>query len=398
MSATSMRIAVSARPVDGQQLYFVDDEGEAETVRGLTGSAAITEAQKGALETLGFEIAVSSAEDAEAKAAQGKRRRRKGEEAEGEDASDRVETRVIEINDRLIQHVVVVRQFTRTFPTSNVWVLHDGNEAALIDAGFGDDSSIEARLDYFKNELPDLNFRYIAITHHHFDHSSGGRRLREALRADVAINPIDEELLHTPSESNEDLPDEKEIAKRARVWHEEAVNTPIDVQLSDGDEFRVGALTVRAVHTPGHTAGHNCYWVEQTGTLFTGDNILGVGTSAIGPPPRGDMEQYLQSLLRMRELQSKLMAPGHGPVVTAANDKVDELVDHRGTRDRQIIDLIERGYGSDRQIRRALYPEIQKGLRRAAGGQVRSHLARLVGRGDVTVEEGEREWKVALTR
>ncbi len=60
--------------------------------------------------------------------------------------------------------------------------------------------------------------------------------------------------------------------------------------------------------------------------------------------------------------------------------------------------MIDRGYDSDRQIRRSIYPEIQKGLRRAASGQIRSHIARLVGLGDVTVEEGEREWKVALTR
>ncbi len=395
MPATSMRVGVTARPVDGQQLYFVDDEGEAEAVRGLAGSAAITETQKSALETLGFEFAVTTAEVA---AKRGKRRRQQGDEAEVREGAESAEAHAIEIDEHLIQQVVRVRMFTRTFPTSNVWVLHDGKQAALIDAGYGDDSSTNARIDYFKKELSEFDFRYIAITHHHFDHSSGGHKLREALRAETAINPVDEELLHTRSESNEDLPDEKEIAKRARVWHEEALNTSIDVQLSDGDEFRVGGLTVRAVHTPGHTAGHNCYWVEQTGTLFTGDNILGVGTSAIGPPPRGDMEQYLQSLLRMRELQSKLMAPGHGPVVIATADKVDELVDHRRTRDRQIIDLIERGYGSDRQIRRALYPEIQKGLRRAAGGQIRSHLARLVGQGDVTVEEGQREWKVALTR
>ena len=110
------------------------------------------------------------------------------------------------------------------------------------------------------------------------------------------------------------------------------------------------------------------------------------------------MEQYLQSLLRMRELQSGLMAPGHGPIVTATTDKVDELVDHRRTRDRQIIDLIERGYGTDRQIRRALYPEIQRGLRRAASGQIRSHLARLVGQGDVIVTEADGDWQVALTR
>ena len=392
MSPTKTRITATARTVDGAQLYFVDDE-HAETVRGLTGSAAITEAQAGSLRALDFGVDLK-----QAKARRRRRKRGRDAEREGRETKETVTTRANVISDQLIQHVVVVRQFTRTFPTSNVWVLDDGDEAALIDSGYGDDNSVNARLEYFEKELPGLDFRHIAITHHHFDHSSGARKLRDALKAETAINPIDEVLLHTPSESNEDLPDEDEIAERARVWHEEAMNTPIDVQLSDGDEFKVGGLTVRAVHTPGHTAGHNCYWVPESGTLFTGDNVLGVGTSAIGPPPRGDMEQYLQSLLRMRELQSQLMAPGHGPVVTATSDKVDELVDHRRTRDRQIIELIDGGYTSDRQLFRGLYPEIQKGLRRAARGQIRSHLARLVGQGDVTVEEGEREWTVALTR
>ena len=326
------------------------------------------------------------------------RLRRTAKPAKDEDAEEKIESRTNVINDHLTQHVVVVRQFTRTFPTSNVWVLHDGGEAMLIDAGFGDDQCIAERGGFFEREFEHLRFKTIAITHHHYDHSSGGRRLRDILRADVAINPIDEVLLHTPSESNADLPDEEEISKRAKLWHEEALNTPIDIPMQDGDTVKVGGLTVRAIHTPGHTAGHNCYWVEETQTLFTGDNVLGVGTSAIGPPPSGDMEQYLQSLLRMRELQSTLMAPGHGPVVHATAAKVQELIDHRHGRDRQIIDLIERGYESDRQIRRAIYPELQKGLLRAARGQIRSHLARLVGQGDVTVEEGEHEWKVALTR
>jgi glyoxylase-like metal-dependent hydrolase (beta-lactamase superfamily II) len=315
-----------------------------------------------------------------------------------EDAEERVESRTNVIDDHLTQHVVVVRQFTRTFPTSNVWVLHDAGQAMLIDAGFGDDQCIGERQKFFEGDLANLDFKTIAITHHHYDHSSGGRRLRDILRADVAINPIDEVLLHTPSESNEDLPDEEEISKRAKVWHEEAMGTPIDVGMEDGDTVKVGGLTVRAVHTPGHTAGHNCYFVEETKTLFTGDNVLGVGTSAIGPPPRGDMQAYIDSLLRMGELQAELFAPGHGPTVTATADKVKELIDHRATRDKQIIELIDRGYETDRQIRRSIYPEIQKGLRRAASGQVRSHLARLVGQGVVTVEEEGKVWKVALTK
>lgn len=319
------------------------------------------------------------------------------------DGQERVESRANRIDDHLLQHVVLIRQFTRTFPTSNVWVLHDGNEAALIDAGYGDAGSVGERKRFFEAEFATKRFGVIAMTHHHFDHSSGGRQLREMLRAQTAINPLDEALLHAPAEpgeGNEDLPDEKEIAERASVWTEEARNTPIDLPLADGDTFRVGGLTVRAVHTPGHTAGHNCYFVEETQQLFTGDNVLGVGTSAIGPPPRGDMQAYLDSLVRMRELEASLFAPGHGPVVRATDAKIQELLDHRAVRDRQIADLVEKGYATDRQIRRALYPEIQKGLRRAASGQVRSHIAKMVGQGVMRVEEqeGGKVWKVALTK
>jgi len=314
-----------------------------------------------------------------------------------------VETFAREINENLLQHVVLVRQFTRTFPTSNVWVLHDGNEAALIDAGYGDKTCMDARRAFYEGDGSNFKVRTIAMTHHHFDHTSGGRQLREMLHAETAINPIDEVLLHTPpapNQGNEDLPDDPDLVERARQWTEEALATPIDLPLSDGETFKVGRLTVRAVHTPGHTAGHNCYYVEETRTLFTGDNILGVGTSAIGPPPRGDMQQYLDSLLRMRDLMSTMFAPGHGPVVTATEAKVKELIDHRATRDRQIIELIDKGYATDRQIRRAIYPEIQKGLRRSAHGQVRSHLARMVGQGIVVVDEQDegKTWSVALTK
>lgn len=318
-------------------------------------------------------------------------------------AKETVESRVNVISDHLTQHIVVVKQFTRTFPTSNVWVLKDGREAALLDAGYGDKQSIGERSKFFTTEMGHLNFKTIAMTHHHYDHSSGARQLRELLKAETAINPIDEVLLHTPpapNQGNDDLPDEEDLAERVAAWRAEALATPIDRPLSDGETFKVGGLTVQAVHTPGHTAGHNCYWVEDLRILFTGDNILGVGTSAIGPPPAGDMQQYLDSLLRMRELQASLFAPGHGPTVSATDAKVQELLDHRATRDRQIIDLIDRGYTTDRQIRRALYPEIQKGLRRAAGGQIRSHLAKMVGQGiaKVTPEDDGKIWRVALTK
>ena len=85
---------------------------------------------------------------------------------------------------------------------------------------------------------------------------------------------------------------------------------------------------------------------------------------------------------------------------TATAAKVQELLDHRDVRDRQIIDIIDKGYDTDQQIRRALYPEIQKGLRRAAHGQVRSHIAKMVGQGIMQVDEIDdgKTWKVSLTK
>ena len=148
------KITVIERAIAGQTLHVVTDEQQAEAIRGITGTAALTKQQLGSLETLGFKLTVKKA----------KRKARKGKgKAKKKQGGEKVETRTNVIDDHLTQHVVVVRQFTRTFPTSNVWVLHDGNEAALIDSGFGDDGSVNARLKYLQKDLSGLDFGHIAI-------------------------------------------------------------------------------------------------------------------------------------------------------------------------------------------------------------------------------------------
>src|SRR3546814_10746551 len=101
------------------------------------------------------------------------------------DSQPTVDTFAREVDEHLTQHVVVVRQFSRTFPTSNVWILHDGNEAALIDAGFGDDLCIETRRKFFEGDGSNFKVGTIAFTHHHSDHTSCGRRLRDLLHANT---------------------------------------------------------------------------------------------------------------------------------------------------------------------------------------------------------------------
>ena len=124
--------------------------------------------------------------------------------------------------------------------------------------------------------------------------------------------------------------------------------------LRDGQEVRAGDLTLTAVHTPGHTSDHMAFHAPAQGALFTGDAVLGRGTSFIDPPD-GDLAQSLRSLARMQELEPRTIYPGHGPVVLKAGEKLREYVDHRADREQQIVDAIAPGSRTIAGIVTAIY-------------------------------------------
>ncbi len=103
-----------------------------------------------------------------------------------------------------------------------------------------------------------------------------------------------------------------------------------------------GPLELVAAHTPGHTSDHVAFHVPSSSALFTGDAVLGRGTSFIDPP-EGDLTQYLRSLTRMLELAPATIYPGHGPVVLRAQAKLHEYLDHRAEREAQVLAAMEAG-------------------------------------------------------
>jgi glyoxylase-like metal-dependent hydrolase (beta-lactamase superfamily II) len=289
--------------------------------------------------------------------------------------------------------------FPQPYPP-NVHLVLDGNDGALIDAGFADDDSISKRLDMLK-EFPGLKLHYIIITHHHFDHASGAHKLREATGARIVMHRDEAPLLQRAA--SEELPsdvevpaDRKEWAERSRQWREEAAKAAPDDLVSDGDELRVGGLTLRMVHTPGHTAGHLSPLLEEGRVLFAGDNVLGVGTTVVPPPPNGDMAQYIESLRKMQSLEAELMCCGHGPAVREPNRKLQELIDHRHEREEQILALARDGRDTVERLVKAIYPELDKRLVGMATSQVLSHLSKLAREGRVRTEGEGGATKVTL--
>ena len=169
---------------------------------------------------------------------------------------------------------------------------------------------MKARLDFLA-EHEGVRVKYIVLTHHHFDHSSGAAQLRDATGGAVALHPQEEELLRDwqgKAPQDIEVPEEmKELAEKVETFRKQAAEADPTIKMNDGDEFSVGDLTLRVVHTPGHTLGSVCIYIPQERALFTGDTALGLGTVAISPPPHGDMALYLESLERLKTLDSALM-------------------------------------------------------------------------------------------
>jgi glyoxylase-like metal-dependent hydrolase (beta-lactamase superfamily II) len=297
----------------------------------------------------------------------------------------------------LTPHVVSLHVDLKWFPQPyppNVFLIRDGGEAALIDAGFGDDESFNARMAFLA-EAGVTQLKYIIITHHHYDHSSGAQRLRLATGAQIVLHTAEEPLLLNPSLATEDMEipeDQKEAREQAKKWMEEAAKAVPDVRVNDGDVLRVGALHLRCVHAPGHTAGHLCILLEEDGLIFAGDNVLGVGTGVVS-----DMAEYIRSLRKMQSVEAALLAPGHGPLVKEPNRKLQELIDHRQQREDQILGLVKQGKDSVKALLKAIYPELDKRLNGMATSQIVAHLHKLKEEGKVTLDGKGADMTVAPT-
>jgi glyoxylase-like metal-dependent hydrolase (beta-lactamase superfamily II) len=298
----------------------------------------------------------------------------------------------MEITPRI--HSIPAEQAFYTGPQSpNVFLVRDGDEGVLIDSGFGDDASVKARIDFLKDH-ENVAIKYIVLTHHHFDHSAGAAQLRTATGAKVTLHPDETKFIKDwDSDAPQDIEipeDQKELREKVETFRKQAAEAEPEILVNDGDEFTVGDLTLRIVHTPGHTLGSVCIYIPQEKALFTGDTALGLGTVAISPPPHGDMGLYLESLARLQTLDSAVMLPGHGIAVHDVAAKLQELIDHRHAREEQILKLIAKGKDTVKKMLGAIYPELDKRLVMAATRQVEAHLAKL--ESEKRVSQNGDEW------
>jgi glyoxylase-like metal-dependent hydrolase (beta-lactamase superfamily II) len=158
--------------------------------------------------------------------------------------------------------------------------------------------------------------------------------------------------------------------------------------LADGEVLSTGGATLWVLHTPGHAPDHVAFYWEEERVLFSGDLVLGRGTVVVAPPS-GSMEDYLRSLDRVADLDLRMIAPGHGPLIWDPAGWIRGYVDHRRERERQILQHLADGPRTPAELVGLIYVSLDPRLRGAAEATVEAHLVKLLREGAVR-REGDR--------
>ena len=203
---------------------------------------------------------------------------------------------------------VIIRSMMLGPVGTNCYIAHvEGrSDCVVVDPGYSGERVAQVLTD------DGLSLDGVLLTHGHFDHYEGVPGLTAKMGGKVYILDEEMDLIKDPAKNG----------SLGLMGHGTAIEP--EFTCHDGDVLELAGMEFKVIHTPGHTKGGCCYYLEDEGVLFAGDTIFmeSIGRTDL---PTGNMKEILSSV-REKILSlpgdTKIL-PGHGPATDVAYEEAN---------------------------------------------------------------------------
>lgn len=277
-----------------------------------------------------------------------------------------MEPNIIKITENVFQIIITYYNLFNV----NVYLILD-DKLTLIDTGhyYKDSVTIlEKSLKKLGYEFHDLNC--IIYTHPHVDHAGGGLRISRNYKDIIHIS------YHKAASTLENLSEycrqfvkrsEKFLNTIARGAPPELIRETKEVfniynlpepelglktikRVTHGELLNLGKTGLQVIHTPSHTPWDISLYEPKQKLLFTGDFILGKGTSLLTFLINSDVDNYRSSLKKIQRLDLSIILPGHGNIVDNPYQAIEHALKQSALLEKNILNVLKQGKKTVQEI------------------------------------------------
>lgn len=271
-------------------------------------------------------------------------------------------------SEEIVQITPLVKRITAgnssvfTGPGTNTYIVGNAEDLTVVDPGPALSEHIEAIVSCSSN------LSRIIVTHTHPDHSPGVSLLQN--KVDIPAYG-----LLTETTKNQDT----SFKPTKMLTHKEVI---------EAKDHKI-----EVIHTPGHASNHLCFLLKEEKLLFTGDHIMN-GSTVVISPPDGNMQDYLNSLKKLKEYDLENIAPGHGELLSNPHSVAEWIIRHRLQREEKVIEAIKKATtGNPDTLVEEVYDDVEVALFPIAKWSLEAHLIKLQNEERVIKEGNQFIWK-----